>query len=405
MSWKDIFSPKNIFEVTQDDQAWVEECFENLMNAFGYPTIPADIQWSEKYFPSSYNTLITEPELVLDDLCSLLDQDKKRFEIVLIEDLRDSGLDYAYEGNIFEAEVVIGKDRHIIHLANSVISNPNRLLYILAKELIVFTLQDRFANYDKKEDESLLAYIAAIWFGFGTVFGNNLVYHGFETSLESTTSWVNHAVMPPQVFGYALAYMEKLVFQSMYSFKGDVGRYYKSAVRYLEQKDVRLVNKQEHDALEFAHLSYDASEEHDWERARELALKALFQTQDIYLQSDLNNCIGYSWLMNRDYDKAIGYFERALELNIGNAFALDNMGFSYLQLGDLELGRSFIEKAISTSGNDEGYSYRNLALYYWKKGDLVTAGSHFQKAIKHKGMKVDLLDELYQKFIAEFDVK
>jgi tetratricopeptide (TPR) repeat protein len=231
------------------------------------------------------------------------------------------------------------------------------------------------------------------------------VYHGFETSPESSTSWVNHVVYHPQVFRYPLAYMEKLVFQPMYSFKGDVGRYYKSAVRYLEQKDVRLANKQEHDALEFALLSYDASEEHDWERARELALKALFQTQDIYLQSDLNNCIGYSWLMNRDYDKAIGYFERALELNIGNAFALDNMGFSYLLSGDLELGRSFIEKVISTSGNDEGYSYRNLALYYWKKGDLVTADSHFQKAIKHKGVKVDLLDELYQKFIAEFDVK
>jgi Tfp pilus assembly protein PilF len=66
--------------------------------------------------------------------------------------------------------------------------------------------------------------------------------------------------------------------------------------------------------------------------------------------------------------------------------------------GELELGLSYLEKAIQTDNNNAAYSFRNKALYYQKKGDNVSAEEYFQKAYEME-TPVDLLDYFYGLFL------
>lgn len=397
MAWRDLFKRKKDFVVTEADRSWVEECYENLIKAFGYPLVPLEVDISEKYFPQCFATDSFSPENILLDLCRLLALDATQFSIVTVSDIRDSDLDYSTEGRMFEAELVLGNSNHVIHLAQSIVKRPKRLVYLLAKELCVYILTRDFSNYNREEDESLFAYIVAIWFGIGTIFANNLVDVGFERDGLKERDWFNYSVMPPPVFGYALAYMDKLTSKANYTLSGEVEKYYKLATDFLKDKTVALFDANELESNTLFAKSADAFDAKNFNDALVLAQKALFMTQDIFKKSDLNVSVGYAHLMLERYDVAIPYFEKAIELNEYNAYAYDNMGFCYINLGELEKGKSLIEKAMETKGNDNGYSFRNLGFYYWKKGDLKGADEYFNKA-KNENIEVDLLDEIIKEF-------
>jgi Tfp pilus assembly protein PilF len=67
---------------------------------------------------------------------------------------------------------------------------------------------------------------------------------------------------------------------------------------------------------------------------------------------------------------------------------------------DIERGKEYIDKAIQTENNDNAYSYRNLALYFQKKGDFESAENKFHKAFD-LNTPVDLLDFYYGLFLIE----
>lgn len=401
MAWKDLFKQKSEFVVTEADRDWVEESYENLIRAYGYPRKSAVIEISRTYFVKCFTEDNFSPENMLSDLCKLLNLNPEQFKVVTVKDIRDSDLDYSSEGRMFEAELVLGKKNHIIHVAQEYVERPKRLVYLLAKQLIVFILIERFSNYNPQDDESLLAYIGAIWFGFGNLFANNLVDVGFERDGYKNHSWTNYSIMPIPVFGYALAYMDRLVDNIGYELKGEVGVAYEQAMFFLKDKVIKLYDSKELESDTLSAKSYDEYEAKEYEEALVLAQKALFLTQDQFKKSDLNVSIGYYHLMLERYEKAIPYFEKAIELNEYNAYAYDNSGYCYIQLGELEKGKNFVDKAIATEGNDDGYSFRNLAVYFWKIGDRRKAEEYFTMAMEWDGLEVDLLDELYEEFKKE----
>ena len=399
MAWKDLFKRKSEFVVTEADRLWVEESFGNLIKPFGYPNEPKDVDVSKAYFINCFDEDSFSPENMLEDLGVLLGVDTDQYSITLVKDIRDSDLDYSTEGRMFEATLVIGETNHIIHLANSVVGRPKRMIYLIAKELIAHMLMEVFVNFD--EDEYLFTYIAAIWFGFGTIFAENLIDVGFERDGLQEQKWYNYSLMPPPVFGYALAYIDKLVDGPGYNLSGEVGDGYNQATVYLEGKEVSLYNADELKANRLSAQSYEAYEVKEFEESIVLSQSALLLTQDDFRKADLLLNIGYNHQMLERYEIAISYFEKVLELNENYAYAYDNSGFCYINLGQLDKGKSLVEKAMETGGNDDGYSFRNLALYYWKIGDRQKAEEYFTMAKEWGGLKVDLLDELYDEFKSE----
>lgn len=58
-----------------------------------------------------------------------------------------------------------------------------------------------------------------------------------------------------------------------------------------------------------------------------------------------------------------------------------------------------LEKALSTADNDIAYTYRNFALYHFKKGELEKAEAYFKLFIDSVTIPVDSLELHYSEFL------
>jgi tetratricopeptide (TPR) repeat protein len=122
----------------------------------------------------------------------------------------------------------------------------------------------------------------------------------------------------------------------------------------------------------------------------------LLEVTDQYKSLIYNN-IGYYEQRVNKYAESIPNFLKSLELNPGYGYANDNLGLSYLMIGELEKGKEYLDKAIETGENDIAYSYRNLAIYYMLKNENELAETNFQKSFS-ENKPVDLLNYFYAKF-------
>ena len=74
----------------------------------------------------------------------------------------------------------------------------------------------------------------------------------------------------------------------------------------------------------------------------------------------------------------------ALELDPGNAFFLNNRGFVYLQLNQLDLAEDDINKSIVLNP-DNAWSYRNKGIFYQMTGDHENAIRLLNQALEMDG--------------------
>jgi tetratricopeptide (TPR) repeat protein len=396
-----LFS-KSKLAISKDDQTWVEESYENIIQAFGYPVTGIKIQEIDSVLlPKCFQFNAFTVENITEDLCAHFKIEFSLFSFQILDDIRDSGLEFLSEGKEFETEILISEDKYVLCIAKAELDRKERLVYLVAKELLCFLLTKSFADYNKKDDDGLFAYIVAICFGFGPLFSEHLIDIGTEYTNDRKITWTNYSDMPPEIFGYALAYYVKLVDDATpwaESLPKEVREQFVLAEEYFLKSKISLYNKRELDASNFLEESITAFNNGDWDVSKKLAEKGLFLTKDPYRKADFNNSIGYVHQMRKDYNLAIPFYDRSLAYNPHYAYAFDNKGFCFIQLGELEQGRYCVEQAIKTQGNDDGYSFRNLALYYWKKGEQNEAERYFQKAFEYKARKVDLLTELYEEF-------
>jgi tetratricopeptide (TPR) repeat protein len=94
--------------------------------------------------------------------------------------------------------------------------------------------------------------------------------------------------------------------------------------------------------------------------------------------------IGMSFLNNRDYDTAIGYFQKALAKRLSpihKTMTLDALGNCYNERSDIEKAKEYYRKAIDTTPNYV-YSLNSLGNIYFNEGRYEEARQYFEKAVK-----------------------
>ena len=92
------------------------------------------------------------------------------------------------------------------------------------------------------------------------------------------------------------------------------------------------------------------------------------------------NNLGLSLLQKGEVDESIPRFQKALEINLGDAEACNNLGNALMQKGELNEAVAYYLRALKIN---PGFAeaHHNLGLALEKMGELDGAIAHFQKAI------------------------
>jgi tetratricopeptide (TPR) repeat protein len=162
-----------------------------------------------------------------------------------------------------------------------------------------------------------------------------------------------------------------------------------------------VINKQELMANALMKEAGEKASQMNFDDAIETYQKAIFLTQDDYLKSIIYHNIGYALLCKGDFEKGIPFFQKALIINPKAGYANENLSFAFIMLGDTDTGKYYHSLAAQTGKIIKAYSYRNLAMYHQKRGEMEKARQNFQKAFEHITIPVDWLEYLYAHFLFE----
>lgn len=393
------------FRITEPDRLWVKDNFRWLIKVFGYPYRESEqILLSENYFPKTFKSDKVLIENIIKDLCSLLQIQEKKITFEVVNDIRDSyGMPYEIEGKPFETELEIEEGKYKIHIANSLQKHPKRLIYNLVYEFIRIKLTENKLQYDTGDDTDLFLYLAGIYFGFGVLLSQNLKDTGRVDDGFWETKWNYISEMPNEIMAFALATYSELIEQNSSKWKDDLPSELKSqfekAIKYLADNPSELYDKQELDANELLKLAYDQYQNNDFEEGIANLQKILFLTKDDVMKADVYNNLGYYNIRLKNYEQSVSYFKNSIQIIPNYGYSYDNLGYALVQLGELEEGKKWLDKAMETENNDFGYTYRNFALYYQAKGDMNKAEDYFKKSFESITDTVDLLEYHYADFL------
>ncbi len=92
-------------------------------------------------------------------------------------------------------------------------------------------------------------------------------------------------------------------------------------------------------------------------------------------------------------DEAVGYFQRALELNPDHLIALNNLGNAYRELQQWDKARETLEHAIAVGPEDAEANY-NLGMVYAQAGDNSRAEQLLKKALQYRPDYPEALNNL-----------
>ncbi|MHA7128834.1 tetratricopeptide repeat protein [Algoriphagus namhaensis] len=393
------------FRIAEPDRQWVEDNFRWLIKVFGYPYRESEqILLSENYFPKTFTSDRVSIENIIKDLCSLLQIQEEKISFEVVNDIRDSyGLPYEIEGKPFETEFEIEAGQYKIHIANSLHKHPKRLIYSLVYEFIRIKLTDNKLQYDTGDDTDLFIYLAGIYFGFGVLLSQSLKDTGRIDDGFWETKWNYISEMPNEIMAFALATYSKLIEQDSPKWKDDLQSDLKSqfgkAIKYLADNPSELYDKQELEANELLKLAYDQYLNNDFEEGIANLQKILFLTNDDVMKADVYNNLGYYSIRLKNYEQSLSYFKNSIQIIPDYGYSYDNLGYALIQLGELEEGKEWLDKAMETKNNDFAYTYRNFALYYQAKGEMNKAEDYFKKSFESITDTVDLLEYHYADFL------
>jgi tetratricopeptide (TPR) repeat protein len=399
------------FFITEPDRNWVEDNLKWLIKVYGYPQRQNEqIILSEHFFPKTFIAEIVEIENLIFDLSMLFALDSKKISFETQEDLRDTyGMPYQIEGKPFEAETEIGDNGYKIYIAKSLTKHPKRLIYNLIYEFIKIRLSESKLQFDTGNDTSLFIYIAGIYFGFGVILSQNLTDTGRVDDGFWETKWNYISEMPKEIMAFGLATYSKLIEKDNLGWKDELPKelrlQFTKAIDYLNEFPSDAFEKAELEALDLFNLADKEYHNQDYDSAISTLQKILFITNDELLKAEVYNNIGYYQIRKGDLEKSIQNFQKALDIEPNYGFANDNLGYALIQVGRLEEGRKYLEGALLTENNDNAYTYRNLALYHFKKGELEKAKEYFKLSFDSISVPVDLLEFHYAEFLFAQDKK
>ncbi|MBF02136.1 MAG: hypothetical protein CMP76_02450 [Flavobacterium sp.] len=395
------------FKIIEPDRLWVEDNFRWLIDVFGYPYPKSEqILLVANYFPKTFasdNVLI---ENIIEDLCLLIGVVKEKISFEVVSDIRDIyGMPYQIEGMPFETALEIEEKKYKIHIANSLQKHPKRLVYNLVYEFIRIKLTENKLEYDTGKDTNLFLYLAGIYFGFGVLLSQNLKDTGRVDDGFWETKWNYISEMPNEIMAYALATYSKLIEQDAPKWKdnlpSDLKNQFEKAIHYLNDNPTALYDKKELKSNELFKKAYDQYLKNEFVAAIASLQPILSLTNDNVMKADVYNNLGYYHIRLKNYEQAVAYFNCSINIISNYGYANDNLGYAFIQLGKLEEGRAFLEKALQTENNDIAYTNRNFALYYQAKGERNKADEYFKKSFDAITDSVDLLEYHYADFLLQ----
>nr|WP_294859179.1 tetratricopeptide repeat protein [uncultured Fluviicola sp.] len=392
------------FPLSENDQQWVAENFSWLVQVFGYPDVKkGQITLTESFFPETFRAERVEVSNILKDLTNLLEIPKNKVEFDIHEDFRDIyGMPLAVVGKTLETELEELEEGYKIHIANQIQKHPKRLIYRLIYECVRIKLIENEIPFDTGEDTEMFIYLAGIYFGFGVILTQNLRETGISNDGAWETSWSFSSPMPDETIVFGLAFYSKLGQQDSPAWsenlRSDLKKLFEQAIDFLTKTMSPHFSKElmANRLFSLAHVQYKRKKNED---AFSSLGKALILTNNDLLKSDIHNNIGYYLLRSGQYNESIPHFREAIKLKPDYGYANDNLGYALIQTGALEEGKKWLEKAVQTKTNNDAYSFRNLALYYQKKGEPELAEENFHKAFKATEGSVDLLELHFAGFL------
>lgn len=397
-------SKEEKFRITEPDREWVEENFRWLIKLFGYPSAQNEqILLTDLYFPKTFKSDKLVIDNIIQDLCALCHIQEGRITYQMVEDIRDTyGVPFQIEGRPFETEIEVKGEIFKIYIAYSLQNHPQRLIYNLVYEFIKINLMHRKVQFDTGEDTDLFIYIAGIYFGFGVLLSQGLTDIGRKSDAFWETRWNYISQMPLEVMAFGLATYSKLIEQNVPSWKEnlppDLKKQFEKAIFFLEENPSQLYDQGELESSGLFKKADELYKNNKFEEGITILQKILLLTKDDFLRADAYNNIGYYLLRLERYEDSIPFFKNSILITPDYGYANDNLGYAFIQIGELEEGKKWLDLAMQTETNDIAYTYRNLAIYHQAKGQLNLAEENFQKAFNTITTTVDLLEYHFADF-------
>ncbi len=125
----------------------------------------------------------------------------------------------------------------------------------------------------------------------------------------------------------------------------------------------------------------------------------MFRTADAIGGCGVFERLGYIEIRKGNFAESIPHLEKALKIDGNNFEALDNISYAFIKMGEIKECKKHIDKSISLEVKDMAFIYRNLALYFWAKGNVEEAEENFTLSFEAISIPVYLLEFDYAKFL------
>lgn len=171
--------------------------------------------------------------------------------------------------------------------------------------------------------------------------------------------------------------------------------------KYLEAGDLHNARQQFKNAIEFddkmGWAYFYLGDIHDRSGEEDTAMRYYYLAMEV--ETDVANFpyrIGHKYYQNNDYEKAIQYFEKTLELNPSErllANSLRYLGYSKIQINEYIAGFYYYEKYIEMYPADYR-SILTLADQYFGHGLYEKALKHYENYLQHDPDNYDVQSQI-----------
>lgn len=106
----------------------------------------------------------------------------------------------------------------------------------------------------------------------------------------------------------------------------------------------------------------------------------------------LNN-LGHMAFKNQNYEKALHYFNKSIEVMPDDIGTNQNLGATYMKLGDMDLALKYYQRALEVDPKHPG-THLALGIFYDSQADNKKAFEHYLQALQAEPQNVDALNRL-----------
>ena len=395
----------NNYEILKQNRDWIDFGLLELVIQFGIPDSDQPVfNFSSEYFPKTFSSSEIHVEALISDLQFHFELEKVEINYTYYTDIGSvDHIPFEQEGFQKSSYTTALNGIHTIHLAESLKSKPSQLVHRLIYELVlIYLVEINFPFADTPNPETFV-YLAGIYLGFGTTLLPGLSETGYSNDGFWEKNWTIVSEFPDHEMLFAMVTRIKVIMKGNLDWIHHLSKAdQKIALEindFLDSNPSIILTPEKIEACsEYSNAKFSI-DQGKAEKGIELLRSAIKKTSDLRDHFFFLHNIGYQLLVAGELNQALVLIEESLEIDPLYSYALDNKGYCLIQLGKLEEGLSFVEKSMAIGDNQDGYSYRNLALYYQAKGNPTKSEECFKKALEYDEYHVDLLHYHYALFL------